>query len=379
MEASFGNVFVSGNILLRGCLHCKYSVDIPLPSLSKAVIYLDQSFLSHAFRAELPEFVSAAKSIANLAHTQLLVCPHSSIHETETHQWRHPQQQRLWEFIKQTSRGHEFLREYKVKQTQISRGFKYFLAADQTKVTVESRDALPSEINNWEDYFWIDVPRTPNNIELTRKLKVEAVEKLVNIFPDWRKDTTTFEEDQRLESSVAAKNYLQMYLKMTERIAKGDFMAILDSPIDSQIVENLMYWDRDSIDCNDRFSRVVTYFNSPYFYEVPCEWISSGLFAVLKDRVKQGQYQNPDKAKDRLSGFFYDVQFISAYTPYCHAMFVDSTMLDFVEDKRLGLADKFRTKFFARANWDDFIQYLESLEAKKNKELEWGLNLIHPS
>ncbi len=304
-EASFGNVFVSNNTLLRGCLNCKYSVNIPLPPLSKVVLYLDQSFLSHAFRAELAEFVKAARLIAGLTDAQLLVCPHSSTHETETYQWRHPQQQKLWEFIKQTSRGHKFSPEYEVRRIQISRGFRRFLTAEETKFAIETRDALASGINNWEDYFWIDVPRTPNNIEVTRKLKKEVVTQLVSIFPAWRKDTTTSEEDQHSESLAAGENYLQMYLKMVDRITKGEIMALFDSPVDSQIVENLMYWDRDSLDYNDRLSRVVKYFHSRYFFEVPYEWISSGLLALLKDQVKKGHYQNPDKAKDRLSGFSY--------------------------------------------------------------------------
>jgi hypothetical protein len=377
-EASFGNVHVSNNALLRGCLRCKYSQDIPLPPLSKTVLYLDQSFLSHAFRAELPEFVDAAKHIADLAHCQLLVCPYSSIHEAETHQWRSPEQQKLWEFIKQTSRGHEFSPEYKVKQVQISRGFERFLAGEKTEFAIKARDALPRDVNNWEDYFWIDIKIRPENIELRRRLKEEAVTKLISIFPDWRKDATTFDEDRRLESSDAAKNYLQQYGKMAERVAKGDFMAMLDSPVDSGIVERLMFHDQDGMNYADRLNRVIAYFNAPYFQEVPYEWISSGLFAVLKDRVKQGHYQNLDKAKERLSGLFYDVQFISTYAPYCKAMFVDNAMLDFVNDKRLGIANRFGTKFFARANWENFIQYLESIKEKKTEEFEWALTLVHP-
>ncbi len=376
--AVFGNVMVSGNVLVRGCLHCKYSEEFYLPPLFKVVLYLDQFFLSHAFRAELPEFVEAAKLIADLAHRQLLVCPYSTTHETETHQWRHPQQERLWEFIKRTSLGHEFHREYEIKRKQIVHGFERFLAGNTTPFPIETNDALPRELHDWDSYFWVDVPRPPQKVELTRELKLKAVDELVGIFPDWRKDTTTFEEDRRLESRVAAREYLKVYIKMAERLASGDVMATLDSPIDTRIVESLLHWDREDMDAPARWKRVVEYLNSDYFHEVPCEWVSSGLFAVLKDRVKQGHYQNLDKAKERLSGFFYDVQFVSAYAPYSDAMFLDNSMLDFASDKNLGLTKRFGTRLFARSNWDDFMTYLETVKARETKEIQTGLALVHP-
>jgi hypothetical protein len=364
---------VSGNVLVRGCLHCKYSEEFYLPPLFKVVLYLDQFFLSHAFRAELPEFVEAAKLIADLTHRQLLVCPYSSTHETETHQWRHPQQQRLWEFIKKTSRGHEFHREYEITRKQIVHGFERFLAGDTMPFRIETNDALPRELYDWESYFRVDVPRPPQDVELTRRFKLKAVEELVGIFPDWRKDTTTFEEDRRLESRVAAREYLKAYIKKAERVASGDLMAMLDSPIDTRIVESLLHWDREDMNAPTRWKRVVEYLNSDYFQEVPCEWVSSGLFAVLKDRVKQGYCQNPNKAKERLSGFFYDVQFVSAYAPYSDAMFLDNSMLDFASDKNLGLTQRLGTRLFARSNWDEFMTYLETVKIEKQRRSRLAL------
>jgi len=377
-EAAFGNVNVSGNILLRGCFHCKYSEHFYLPALSKEVLYLDQFFLSHTFRAKLPKFVDAAKLIGELAHAQLLVCPFSTIHETETHQWRHPQQQRLWEFIKQTSRGQKFEPEYKLNHKQIFRGFERFLSSDKSAFPVNVGEALPGELNTWDDYFWIDVPRAPDNVELKRKLKKQSVYELVNIFGDWRKSTTTFEEDRRIEFQAAARSYLQCYLEMVNRLGRGDFMATIDSPVDTMIVEGLMHVDSDILDKVQRLERIITYFESPYFEEVPSEWISSGLFAVLKDRVKRGQYQNSNKAKKILSGFFYDVEFISTYAPYCQAMFVDNAMFNFMNDKLLDLSSRFGTRFFARTNWSEFLIYLESLWAKMTTELQNALDLVYP-
>jgi hypothetical protein len=264
--------------------------------------------------------------------------------------------------------------EYSVKDTQICRG----MASADGAFPVEIYDVLPDKLNDWDDYFWIDVPHSPDNVELTRELKTRSIDELVNLFPDWRKAATTFEEDRRLESEAGGRVYLEQYLRMTGRIARGDFMATLDSPVDTLIVESLMSWDRDTLDFELRLNRVIEYFRSAYFEEVPCEWISAGLFAVLKDRVKRGQYQNPEKAKERLRGLFYDVQFIGAYAPYCQSMFVDNSMCEFVNDPRVGLTGRFGTQVFARSRWNDFMAYLESLRSKSRPELEQALRLVHP-
>jgi len=378
-EDAFGNVNISNDILLRGCCHCQYTEQIYLPPVEKEILYLDQFFLSHAFRKELPEFVEAAKLIADLAHDQLLVCPFSKIHEAETLLWRHPQKQSLWEFIKQSSRGHKFEPDYKIKRTQILRGFERFLSANKKPFQVKIKDAILKNINTWDNYFWIDSIIPLKNIELRRKLKDKSIEELVNIFPHWRKANTTFKENWRLVFQGAARSYLQLYSEKVDRLYRGDFRASIDSPIDAMVVESLLEWDIESIESEKRLERIIAYFKSPYFEEVPYEWISSGLLALLREKVKKGHYQNIDRAKQKLRGIFYDFQFVSTYAPYCQAMFIDNIMFNLVNDKLLNVTNMFGTKFFARRNWDAFLTFLNTLQSKKNQELEHALNLVYPS
>ncbi len=352
-------------------------MQIPLPSLSKTVIYLDQFFLSHAFRSNLDQFIKASKTIANLAHEQLVVCPYSPIHKTETLQWRHSQKEELFEFIKKTSRGQEFYPDYQIRKTQITRSFKRFLENDESTLQINMRDALPSDFNNWDDYFWIDVKGYPENSDEIRKSKEDSVEQLIKLFQPWRMANTTFKQDHQFELNDAAKTYFQMYATMVQRLANGDVNAILDSPIDSKVVETLLDFDRD-MDYQERLHRVMRFFGSKYFYEVPYEFISAGLFAALKQQVKNGAYQNEQKAKKRLRGIFYDVRFISTYAPYCHAMFIDNPMMDLVKEPAMDIEDRYGFKFFARKNWDEFIHFLEEIKEHKDQDIEWGLSLVHP-
>ena len=275
-------------------------------------------------------------------------------------------------------RGHEFYPEYKVKHAQVIRGFERFLEKNDTEFPINFQDVFQSDINTWDDYFWIDVSRKPENAETVRKSKEEGVAELINIFPAWRSSTITFEEQRSIELAECANSYLRLYSDMTERAAKGDLMARLCASIDSQIVDTLLQWDSEEMGFQPRLQRIIAYFGSPYFRQVPHEWIEASLFAGLKERVKKGQYQNPEKARKRLRGIFYDIQFISLYAPYCHAMFIDSDMFEIVMNKRVGIADRFRTRFFSRSNWNEFIKCLDSLENNKTEELELALKLVHP-
>jgi len=376
-ENAFGNVNISQNLLLRGCTNCNYSIQIPLPDLSKSIIYLDQFFLSHAFRGNLEQFIKASETIAKLAHNQLVVCPYSPIHKTETLQWRHSQKEKLLEFIKKTSRGHEFHPDYRIRKTQITRSFKRFLKNDESTLQISIRDALPREFNNWEDYFWIDVKGFPENVDEIRKSKEDSVEQLIKLFQAWRVDNTTFKQDHQFELNDAARTYFQMYATMVQRLANDDVDALFESPIDSKVVETLLHFDEE-LDYQERLHRVISFFKSKYFYEVPYEFISAGLFATLKQLVKNGAYKNEQKSKKKLSGIFYDVRFISTYAPYCDAMFIDNPMIDLVKEPELNIEDKYSVKFFARKNWDEFISYLDKIKEQKNQDIEWGLSLVHP-
>ena len=357
---------------------CSYSQTFLLPELKKTVIYLDQSFLSHAFREKLGEFKSCADLIRQIAHDQLLVCPLSSTHETETLQWRDSRQLELWEFMKRTSRGHEFAPEYRIKQKQIIRAFRRFLAEDGTPFPIESSDALSSDVNQWEDYFAIDVDTIKDDPEVIRKAKEDTTSHLPDLFDAWRRKEHSFEDHLLFEYGSAGKVYIDSYIQMAARMASGDLTAAIDSPIDSQIVEVMLRELDENADPTASFQLVVDFFKSRFSREVPVEHISCGIVTVLRDRVKQGQYANSEKAKERLSGFFFDLKYISAYAPYCHAMYIDKEMHQFVKDDRLNIEDTYGTKFFSKSNMDEFVTFLQSIHAQKTDDLTRAIEMVYP-
>lgn len=290
---SYGNVNVSGNTLARGCLSCRHWVRIPLPQLNKQVLYLDQNFYSHAFRGRNKVFVEAKEKIQKLAYEQLLVSPYSGVHEDETHLWKPEQRDPLWQFIKQTSAGHKFRQEYDVHQVQLHRAFEAFIKSEPPDHHIERRDAIPSEINSWDDYMWIDVNGMTPDADRLRKGKAASVNGLLDLFPKWAASKTTFEEDVREELSGGSDSYIALYVDYVRRIANGDFAAHFDTTVNSRIVETLMYYGEQHLTPLLRMQRIKAFFASDHFANVPVERISAEFFALLRGMVRRGGLRFP--------------------------------------------------------------------------------------
>jgi hypothetical protein len=380
-KGRFGNVSVRGDHVLRGCMSCKYSTTIWLPETRKRILYLDQFFFSSAFRDRDPRFIRAAQRIRDISALQLLAVPFSSIHEDETHQWRGydgKNKDDLMEFIKATSRGHEFEPSYEVEQTQIVRAFQAYLQGKSPAFDLQHGDAVPSDIHEWDDYFRIDVGRYINDIELIRDLKRQGVEMLVDAFPGWRQSTNTFDQDVALELREAAKNYFEAYLKYAARIATGDYAALLDSPIMAMVVQALLHYLPEDSAPEESLKKIAAFFQSEHFAEIPYQWLSVRVFATLKDMVKRGAYTNREAALQRLAGFFQDMKHVSIYAPYCDAFVMDQAMAALVADRRIALEDRYGVKVFSLNNWDGFLAWLDGLECAMSQEHRAGLTAAYP-
>lgn len=379
---AFGNVMVVKDHVLRGCKSCQYSENIPLPALDKKIIYLDQFFFSAAFREKDERFIAAANLVKKATSLQVLLAPYSSVHEDETHQWRGYDGQTkddLMNFIKAASRGHEFEPAYGVEREQVLRAFRGFITGQSDAYQVRRRTALRNEINYWEDYFRIEVGSYHGDIDLIRQLKNEGVEELVRVaFPSWRNSGASFDEHIQLELRDAGRIYIKFYAEYAARILAGDYKAQFDSPIVSMVVQDMLEILPRDMEVEIKVERVKDFFASQHFANVPHEWISARMFAVLKDQVKRGAYQNQEEAVRRLSGFFQDVKHISMYAPYVDAIVVDQVMASILNDGRLNLSGAYGTKVFSMNNWDELMGWLQSLIDSISDEHRQGLAAAYP-
>ena len=375
---SFGNVEVfGGKLVYQGCKACSYNKRIPLPKLQKTILYLDQFFFSHGFRGKEQRFLDAAERIARVSSLQLLVAPYSSIHEDETHQWTNRGE--LFKFIKATSRGHQFALASEVDRFQLLKAFKAWLANEPAEYQREESDALRDKVHGWDGYMRISVGRYIGDIELIRDLKNQSIEGLVGRFDGWRKLTTTFAEDLQAEYEVAGKGYIDSYLEYAARVASGDHNAFFNAPVMSNVVESMLSVVPADVPFKERLRLCAQFLmQSQHFKETPHHKLSAGMFATAKAMVKGGAYTNKERALQRLSGFFFDVSHISTYAPYCDAFVMDQPMADLVAKPTVALERRYGTKVFSLNNWDEFLAWLDKLEASMGDDHKAALATAYP-
>lgn len=373
---SFGNVEVYKDYILRGCKRCRYLEHLDLPPCRKKILYLDQFFFSHTFRNGEKRFIDAAAHIARMASLQLLVVPFSSIHEDETHQWE--KHDELMEFIKATARGEEFEPSYDVEHTQLVKAFKAWLIGGPQQYQLELSDALSDDIHGWDSYIRIDVGRYMGDIELIRNLKRQSVEGLIDLFDEWRELHTSFADDLQAEYQAAGQKYINSYLNYMMRLAHGDFNALLDAPIISQIMQTMLHAFPEEIPMEQRMHKCAEFFVSDHFKQTPYQQLSALMFATLKAMVKDGAYTNRERALQRLSGFFYDVAHIATYAPYVDGFIVDQPMAELVSKPTVSLEQIYGTKIFSLNNWDELFAWLDALEACMSDEHKAGLAAAYP-
>jgi hypothetical protein len=312
-----------------------------------------------------------------LAARQLLVCPYSSVHTDETHLWRHEQKEDLYKFIKQTARGHSFSQSYEIKQNQMVASFDAFRSQASNNIMVDERDAFHENIHKWDDYFWINLRPILGDLEAMRQGKADAIKALIDLFPDWAKLTSSFQEDVAEEARGYGRSLMEQYLRMVASVSE-DVMNYMHSPIDATYVETLLHYDSNVMEIELRLQRISRFFSSEYFANIPNVKVSCELFAVLRKMVKNGAYTNPDNAKRKLAGLFYDLECISVFGPYCDAIFIDRAMKAWCDDPDAGGLNSYDTKTFSANDWDSFHAYLDTIKGHETTEISQSLELVYP-
>lgn len=130
-------------------------------------------------------------------------------------------------------------------------------------MALKPSDAIRGDLEQWDSYFRIDVRTYIRDSELKRRLKTEAVRDLVTLFDQWTRSVDTFEQHVGIEMRDAGRLYVQAYLEMAGRVARGDIMAIIDSPMSATLVEGMLDILPSGIQGPDRLQRCVDFLTPP--------------------------------------------------------------------------------------------------------------------
>src|SRR5208282_273738 len=311
----------------------------------KSILYLDQHFFSSVYKGKDPRWGTAMQRITELLDLQLVAVPYSSTHEAETDLYIEHRDD-LLNFIQKVSRGHHLEPYYRIEQTQILKAFQAFLANAPSTYIRDESDAMPSSVHDWDGDYSISVFRAASGVDRKREFKRQAVEELVKTLTIWAESKNTFEQDMALELGDSARILMEGYAKKTARLWSGDFSALIDSPIGASVVEAMMYVLSVKEMHRDAFRILPAFFGSRHFAEVPSQQLSARLFSTFKERVRKDKrmHSNSEKAREKLSGFLFDVQHAATYVPYCNSFFTDRFMADLLNDKHVGAEKTFGCK-----------------------------------
>ena len=104
-------------------------------------------------------------------------------------------------------------------------------------------------------------------------------------------------------------------------------------------------------------SKLIEYFTSDEFMELPVVKISSMLFASMARKAASGKKKLPS------SGTFNDTEFISILLPYCDAMFIDKEFDAYLNEEPLKSSALNETKIFSQIRKEDFMEYFDDIES----------------
>jgi hypothetical protein len=98
-----------------------------------------------------------------------------------------------------------------------------------------------------------------------------------------------------LEIHDACRQYVNTYLTMIKRYAEGDFSAAINSPMVAKVMEHMMHCLPEDQPLPERVRRRIDFFQSPPFAEVPYMWLSSHVFATMREMVSVARSRTEKK------------------------------------------------------------------------------------
>ncbi|HSP67671.1 MAG TPA: hypothetical protein VLN48_08080 [Bryobacteraceae bacterium] len=345
----------------------------------KSILYLDQNFFSSVQRGGAANewaTVPMAK-VKELLDLQLLAIPYSFTHVAEA-DLNGEYRDALVQFIQGVARGHHFEPYWRVEEIQILKAFHAYLENAAATYQKEERDALCPSVHDWDGDYSVSVFSAARDVDRRSMHKQQALDELLKVLPQWANKARTFEDDMELEINDTARVLIDSYTTKTARLMTGDFSALIDSPVRASVVEDM--WRVVKAEGMDP-AVIGGFFRAQHFTEVPTVQLSARLFSAYRQSLRSS-WTKPDptsrKTRDKLSGFFSDIEHAATYAPYCDGYFTDKAMARLMNDQRVRVEQDFGCKVFSVENMDAFLGWLEDVKSRMTPEHADDLRWAYP-
>lgn len=350
-----------------------------LPPLDKKFIYLDQSAISDMMKALNPAMSANKKGkvdpywyelfckLDRLCKIQLLVCPNSVYHEMESVLSEDFEAyQRMYH---QLSCGVTFINPDTMQIHQLLDHASAWILKQSPSSILDRSRVVHGKINAWLDKFVVypNRARSLDDVEMIRQLKLDIHSGQSEVFQRWQTDISKefddwFHEECKGYGVGLMAGYEKYILQFKEAILFPDEKAIdnLIPPPAYMIIQAIRKRFEEAGVPNERSLIATTDFLSiSEICEVPFIRITALFYAAIAYRAaKTGKKIQPGQ------GMWLDISSISMSLPYCDAIFVDNECHSILSEKHVAEKLPFSTQIFSRSNKEDFMVYLDSIEAQ---------------
>ena len=361
----------------RRCINCWFDKRFSLPRLTKKVIYLDQFVISNMMK-ELDDAESTPRSrshagfylelfetLDRVCKLQLAVCPDSSIHNLESVVVE-ASYGKLRSVFRHLSYGVSLRRPDVILHSQTTSAFEAWIRGEDIVPAIKQDWVLEGKIDAWTDKIRIDLNYTVPGLAKELRASAEArTEHLIAVCQGW-KDAPDLSLKQVFEQEVRnlGASTLEVYARYLSKyilVSKGmlPVSEISFHPPEVSLIHQLQsICAKSGLQKEEAFVKIREFFTSKDYRKVPFAKIQGLFWMTLARAVRSGM--SPDNYPR--GSIYNDLDVVSAYSPYCDAMFVDKEVEHLSRQGDLGRYLKSGAKFFSLRNKDDFLTYLRDLE-----------------
>lgn len=332
-------------------------------------------------------YLELFNKLDRLGKLMLIVCPYSPIHEAESKSLAKLADEKAnqaspggyglkleerFETIRKLfmhlSYGTAFHDPKTVRDRQMLAALKVWIQGSGSFTAgCDPVEAIKGKINVWLPtlYSGADSRLQPDEVADLEWVKTEIARSFEGVENRWRKEGTKryrdwFEEEIAGHASVLLNAYRQhepQIKTLQARIGTKRFgyPRDPDANLMMRILEILedAGWARE-----EGMLKVKEFLASPVLRQIPIVRIGSALWAGLAHNVARGGWTKKGKYPSA-----YDVQFISAYLPYCDAMFTDNACAEVLKVKPASQFVPENAKVYSMKTKDGFLKFLDSIES----------------
>lgn len=362
-----------------------------LTNTPKKIIYLDQFVISNITKTLDPSFprreyllktqpfwLELYRKLDRLLKLQLIVCPDSYYHRTESLLSGDPDFDSLQDVYSYLSNDCTFQDGTLILRWQLLSHFRdYIKGHPEREPVIPASDVTYGDPDKWHDRFRVTVPYRPdaNEIASLRSQREKQYGTVEGIFKKWQQHSTSFKLSVQEEAQALGRAIIEGFFShLTKMMAYSFGLETPQSPLEwlppptmSLVFDMFRILEENKIsDPMEKLKKVDEYLQSPHFLRLPFVRLSSMLYAAIA-RKASSMKSPPNR------GTTTDVTVIASVLPYCHAMFVDNGMAGYLGEKPLrDEVSHFGARIFSPKLKTAFLLYLEELEITADeRHLKW--------